>query len=85
MIFISIAFFVLALVAALFGFALAPDPVFAAFAQLLAAGFLATSLLLFIIDRAWGAYVLRRQLPRTGHPRAFERTARGRFSRPHTQ
>jgi hypothetical protein len=49
----SMPFFLLTLVAALFGFAIPADPGFTAFARLLAATFLGVSLLVFVIDRAW--------------------------------
>jgi uncharacterized membrane protein YtjA (UPF0391 family) len=62
MLYASIAFFILALVAALFGFGLAADPEFARSAQLTTAALFSSSLLAFAIDRAWGAHVLRRQI-----------------------
>ena len=84
MIFLSIAFFVGAMVAALFGFALAADPGFAVVAQLLAGALFVMSMLLFAFDRAWGAYVFRRQ---TQWPpeRDLERARRRHFSQPHTR
>jgi hypothetical protein len=60
MLYTSIALFVLALVAALFGFALAADPEFARIAQLTCAALFGASVLAFSIDRAWGAYAVRR-------------------------
>ena len=60
MLYLSIALFLGTLVAALFGFVLASDPTFAQMAQLAAASLFGASILFFLIDRAWGAYMLRR-------------------------
>ena len=94
MLYASMAFFVLALVAALFGFAIPADPGFSQLAQYLAATFLGASLLVFLLDRAWGAYVLwragRRAAARvtTGRLRGATDRARGGIVdswRPHSR
>jgi hypothetical protein len=85
MLYASIAFFVLALVAALFGFALAADPEFARLAQLTGAALFGASILVFLIDRAWGSYALHR---REAAVRDLDREGADAFAlvhrRPHT-
>ena len=83
MIFLSIAFFVVAMVAALFGFGLAADPEFAVIAQLVAGALFVMSVLLFSFDRAWGSYVLRRQTRVPQDRVDLERSPRRHFSQPH--
>lgn len=80
MLYFSFALFLLALVGGFFGFAVSADPTFAHMAQLAAASLLAGSFLLFLVDRAWGAYVLRRQARRAALSRSMPRLNRDDFA-----
>jgi uncharacterized membrane protein YtjA (UPF0391 family) len=75
MLYCSTVFFVIALVAALFGFVLAANASFALFAKIVCAAFLALTALTFVIDRAVGFFELRRAY-RAASPRS-RRDARG--------
>lgn len=60
MLYLSIGFFVLAIVAGMFVFLLTVSAPVVALAETLAAAFFGVSALAFMIDRAWGAFALRR-------------------------
>ncbi len=82
MLYLSIALFLGTLASALFGFVLVSDPAFAHMAQLIAGSLFAASILFFLIDRAWGAYMLRRmsRMPLDEPDRDRREFAHRRFS-----
>ena len=61
MLYLSIASFVVACLAAMFAYSVPADPQAAYLAELVAVIALGSSIIVFMIDRLWGGYALRRQ------------------------
>jgi uncharacterized membrane protein YtjA (UPF0391 family) len=77
MLYLSIACFVVACLAAMFGYSVPADPEAAYVAEIVAVAALGTSILVFMVDRLWGGYSLRRQFRGLDPSRSQSQRPRG--------